>query len=121
MQDVRSHAKASIAGSTSGQGRNLASIRTRTRASVVVLVATTAFALTATAAQGATATLHPSLSSFDGSTTPAGYFQPQAIAVDPSSGDTYVIDVANGVLDKFDSTGAPAEFSSLTSHRSEKR
>ena len=46
--------------------------------------------------------------SFDGSTiipTPANPFTPGAVAVDEESGDIWVIDVANDVVDRFSSAG----------------
>jgi hypothetical protein len=49
--------------------------------------------------------LHPFESSFDASDSPAGSFQPDKVGIDQSSGDVYVIDKANNVLAKFDSSG----------------
>ena len=49
--------------------------------------------------------LHPFETSFDASDSPAGSFQPDKVGIDQSSGDVYVIDKANNVLDKFDSSG----------------
>jgi sugar lactone lactonase YvrE len=106
---VRRHRKAS---SATGRARTALLLSFS-----AALVALSAFALQAF---GATATVHPQLStppgpSFDGSGTPAGSFQPQPLAVDATSGDIYVLDVAHGVIDKFDSSGVPADFSALSS------
>jgi hypothetical protein len=51
------------------------------------------------------ALLHPFESSFDASDSPAGSFQPDKVGIEQSTGDVYVIDKANNVLDKFDSSG----------------
>ncbi len=85
-------------------------MRMKHHAKALFAAAVLSMLLWAPGAQGATATIHPPLStppgpSFDGSGTPAGSFQPQAMAVDPSNGDIYVVDVANKVLLRFDATG----------------
>jgi hypothetical protein len=92
---VRRDAKASSAASSRHQG---------TLAALALLLAL--LFVTASNAYGATATLHPSLFAFDGEGTPAGSISPQAIAVDQGSGEIYVLDDANGVVVKFDSSGA---------------
>jgi hypothetical protein len=59
------------------------------------------------AARASAETSHPFLSSFDGSGTPAGslgYAGP--MAVDQATGDVYVADLANQVVDRFSATGA---------------
>jgi hypothetical protein len=53
--------------------------------------------------------VHPFVSSF-----PAGT-GPQAVAVDQATGDVLVVDVAAGAVLKFDSAGAPSNFSALSS------
>jgi len=52
------------------------------------------------------ALLHPFESSFDASDSPAGSFQPDKVGIEQSTGDVYVIDKANNVLDRFDSSGS---------------
>jgi hypothetical protein len=76
----------------------------RHHAKVLLAVATAFMVFGASSALAATATLHPALSSFDGGGAPAGSMSPQAIVVDQASGDTYVIDSANNVVVKFDSS-----------------
>jgi hypothetical protein len=51
------------------------------------------------------ALVHPFESSFDASDSPAGSFQPDKVGIEQSTGDVYVIDKANTVVDKFDSSG----------------
>jgi hypothetical protein len=68
---------------------------------VTVLVA----ALVLMVASAGAVLLHPFESSFDASDSPAGSFQPDKVGIDQSTGDVYVIDKANNVLDKFDSSG----------------
>ena len=45
------------------------------------------------------------VTSFDGSRTPAGTMVPERLSVDLSSGDVYVIDAADDVIDRFDRYG----------------
>jgi hypothetical protein len=62
--------------------------------------------LAAPSAASAAEVTHPFLFSFDGSETPAGSFgKADGIAVDAATGDVYVADLANNVIDKFDSEG----------------
>jgi DNA-binding beta-propeller fold protein YncE len=44
-------------------------------------------------------------SSFEGTETPAGFFEPIAVAVDPQTGEVYVVDGANHVVDEFTGAG----------------
>ena len=101
---MKRHARSTIAGPISVRGARLGII------AIVAAAVALSMALSASSASAATATVHPPLStppgpSFDGSGTPAGSFQPQAMAVDQSNGDIYVVDVANQVLLRFDATG----------------
>lgn len=85
-------------------------MRVRSHAKALFAATVLSMLLCAPSAMAATATLHPPLTtppgpSFDGSSTPAGSFQPQAMAVDQSNGDIYVVDAANQVLLRFDETG----------------
>jgi hypothetical protein len=45
-----------------------------------------------------------------------GLANPQALAVDQSSGELYVLDVGDSTVKRFDSSGAPSEFSALGSN-----
>jgi hypothetical protein len=59
----------------------------------------------------ASATLvHPFAASF------GAFSNPQALAVDQSTGDVYVIDVGTATVQKFDATGSPVNFSALGSN-----
>lgn len=73
----------------------------------------TALLVAAIPASAATITDRPLLFSFDGSDTSAGRIEEMrgGVAVDESTGNVYVIDLAKDVLDKFDAEGTGENFS----------
>jgi hypothetical protein len=109
---VRSHAKASTAGSTkrraSGLGRRsvLAAALSAFSALALLLLAAPAFA--------GTATDRPLLFSFDGSDTTAGAFTGLTrLGIDQETGSVYVMDSGHQVIDKFNPDGTAANFSGI--------
>jgi hypothetical protein len=61
-------------------------------------------------------TTHLLLGSFTGEGTPAGFFgNPNGIAIDESTRDLYVADIAHQVVDKFDASGHVVNFAALGS------
>lgn len=65
-----------------------------------------ALALVLAAAPASAGVSHAFLFSFDGHETPAGSFgRAEGVAVDAATGDVYVSDVTNNVVDKFTATG----------------
>jgi hypothetical protein len=102
---VTRHAKASSAGSTSGQGVSLGLF-------VTCLAITAVLALCASPALAAQT--HPYTGTFfgpDGVGGTESFERVQSLAVDPANGDTYVYDGGAGKVYKFDSAGAPVNFS----------
>ena len=89
----------------------------RARMILGLAVALCASIIPAPFASAATVTSRAYLSSFDGSATPVGTFSsPGHMAIDQGTDTLYVLDVGNGVLDKFDlSTDppTPAAFSAI--------
>jgi hypothetical protein len=81
--------------------------RVRPALAIVVLVAC---ALLATTSVATAARVHPFLSSF------GSFASPQALAVDQSSGDVYVLDVGAAAVQKLDAAGNPVDFSALGSN-----
>ncbi len=59
---------------------------------------------------------HPFLEPLGGSPSPVTFTDPNGIAVEESTGDVYVADIATGTVSKFDAKGNPVEFSSLHSN-----
>jgi hypothetical protein len=107
---VRSHAKASTAGSTkrraSGLGRRSVLAAALSVFSALLLFAAPAFA--------GTATDRPLLFSFDGSDTTAGAFTGLTrLGIDQETGSVYVMDSGNDVIDKFNPDGTAANFSGI--------
>ena len=103
------HAKALPAGSTQGRDSR-PSARLVTVLSLAIVAALMLCASPALAAQ-----THPYTgTSFgpDGVGGTESFERVQALAVDPANGDTYVYDGGAGKIYKFDSTGAPVNFSS---------
>jgi hypothetical protein len=87
--------------------------------SLFAVVVVTIVALASALAQAGLVDSWQSVGSFDGSGVPAGSFGgPERLAVDQSGDLLYVLDQANGVLLKYDVSGAdpvPADFSALGS------
>jgi hypothetical protein len=133
---VRSHAKASSAGSNTGQGASLGSfvrgafaIRGATESAdgsgarsggaaaaraLTVLCLSVVAVFAALAPPALAAQTHPYTgTSFgpDGVGGSASFERVQSIAVDPATGDTYVYDGGAGKVYKFNSAGAPVNFS----------
>jgi NHL repeat len=81
--------------------------RSATRLGALAVAALAALAALALACAPADAAqTHPFVSSFNGSATPAGAFgDPNGVAVDEATGDVYVADITNNVVDKFNSAG----------------
>ncbi len=103
---MRSHAKAS----TSGRDGNPKSPLGRMLCLTLLSLAAMLFG--AAPALAAIGTDRPLLFSFDGSGTTAGKFSSVArLGIDQASGTVYVVDVGNGVIDKFDADGVPQNFS----------
>ncbi len=110
---MRRHAKASSAGSTSGQAGGFGSPRLRILALLCLAVAA---AMTLFASSAFAAKIHPYTgTSFgpDGAAGSESFTAVQGVAVDQTSGDVYVFDGGVGKLFKFDAGGEPADFSSL--------
>ena len=85
----------------------LASLCTPSRRLAVVLATVVCAVLALGAAPAVAAVEHPFLSSFTGSGTPAKSFGgASGVAVDGSTGDVYVADITNNVVDKFSAAGA---------------
>ena len=63
-------------------------------------------------ASASAALVHPLVGSFGS----GSLSNPQAVAVDQSSGDVYVLDVGTASIVRFDATGKPANFSALSSN-----
>jgi DNA-binding beta-propeller fold protein YncE len=84
---------------------NLASLG---RAAAVLVLATLAFA-----ASPALAETHPPLGPLGGSSSPDTFTNPNGIAIDESSGDVYVADLATNTVYKFDENGIPVNFSAF--------
>jgi hypothetical protein len=80
-------------------------------ATVVSLVAGVIIALSAGAAP-ALAETHPFLEPLGGNSNPDTFTNPNGIAVEESTGDVYVADIATGTVSKFDASGHPVDFSS---------
>ena len=84
-----------------------------------IVVACLGAALIAAPAEATTIYVHPYVKSFDatGSLSSEGetgpFFNVDHIALDQSTGNVYVLDLARGTLDKFDSQGNPSAFSAL--------
>ena len=76
---------------------------TRTRISMAMATLAGGLAISCASAQAATPPKY--LSQLTGSQTPAGSWEPRPLAVN-GSGDAYVGDVTNRVVDEFSSTGA---------------
>jgi hypothetical protein len=85
-------------------GRRASSPGTWVVVAVITVIATVVLAQAASAAS-----VHPFASSFGGGVVGA----PMSVAVDETTGDTYVLDVSNGTVAKFDASGSPASFSAL--------
>jgi hypothetical protein len=100
---VRSHAKASTAGSTQRQATGLGRNRFAKTAVLAVAIA----ALLACAATSASAALQRNYESSFGSFSAE---DPRAITVDQSNGDLYVISTATNTLSRFTSSGLPKDF-----------
>jgi len=107
---VTRHAKASSAGSTQGQGASLGAF-------VICLAIAAMLALCASPALAAQS--HPYTgTSFgpDGVGGTESFERVQSLAVDPANGDTYVYDGGAGKVYKFDSAGAPVNFSATATN-----
>ncbi len=84
-------------------------MRSKTFAAALSLTATLIVAMVA-GATPALAESHPLLFSF------GSFSKPNGIAIDESSGDVYVADIATNTVYKFDANGNPVEFSALHSN-----
>jgi len=124
---VSHHAKASSAGSTSGQGTSLGSFlrgarRIGSGGSAPRAIGALALCMFLSAlfvsAASAAFTRQPTGTTFGPAGTGAGTFEGvRSLAVDPSSGSIYVLDSAEGgSLYKFNSNGEPANFSSVATN-----
>jgi hypothetical protein len=102
---VRSHAKASSAGSNTRQGRGLGRTLLSALAAIVAVMALGA------ASAGATTT-HFFLENF-GSAAQPEFSEPGSIAVDESNGDLLVIDTASRTVSRYKADGTPDDFSAL--------
>ncbi len=106
---MRSHAKASSAGSILGKGRREGSF------GLPLLLCLSIAAILALGASSALAAeTHPYTgTSFgpDGVGGSESFEGVRSLAVDPANGDTYVYDAGAGKIYKFDSAGAPLNFS----------
>jgi hypothetical protein len=56
---------------------------------------------------------HPFLGPLGGSLSPDKFTNPNGIAVEESTGDVYVADIATNTVYRFDASGAPVDFSAL--------
>jgi hypothetical protein len=101
---VRSHAKASTAGSTQRQAAGLG----RTRFAQTAVLAFAIASLLAFAATPASASLLRNHEASFGSFTNE---DPQALTVDQSNGDVYAVDTTADKVLRFDSSGLPHNFS----------
>ncbi len=135
---MRRHAKASSAGSNSGQARSLGSFlrgafatrgaaddaagsgapahRTARPQTLALLCLAVAAAMALTAAPALAVSTHPYTGTSFGPDGAAGsetFTSVQGVAVDQISGNVYVFDAATGKVYKFDSAGEPADFSAL--------
>jgi hypothetical protein len=109
---VRSHAKASSAGSS--MRRDAGHIFRALFALVGLLLA---LALTATPALAAKTHLYTGTSFGPDGTAASSFTNAQGLAIDQTSGNVYVYDVgAGGKVYKFDAAGNPVNFSGLTSN-----
>ena len=70
------------------------------------------FAITGVTASPALAETHPFVSSF-GRTPSEPFTNPNGIAVEESTGDVYVADIATNTVYRFDASGTPVDFSTL--------
>ncbi len=88
----------------------------RLRLSVIAWLCVASVCVAWGAASAGASTTHLLIGSFMGEGTPAGSFgDPNGIAVDESTGDVYVVDIANRVVDRFDASGNAVDFASLGS------
>jgi hypothetical protein len=101
---VRSHAKASSAGSTQRQSRSRAPLAALAAAALCALVA-----FTASAASGAVVTEHFRDFGPDG-TEGSNFERVNGVAVDQQTGNVYVLDGKAGILYKFDAEGQPLDW-----------
>ncbi len=100
---MRSHAKAPTAGSTQRQAAGLGRTRfARTAVLAVAIASLLAFAATPVSAS-LLRSHESSFGAFSGE-------NPQALTVDQSNGDVYAIDTAADTVLRFDSSGAPKNF-----------
>jgi hypothetical protein len=97
--DARSVARRAVGGSGARAARRTGRLAVSVAASLALLAA-------AGAGVASAAVSHPLISSFTGASTPAGSFgSANGVAVDDTTGDVYVADLTNNVVDKFSSTG----------------
>jgi hypothetical protein len=116
---VTRHAKASSVGSTQGQGSRSGSFVRGAFGLLIVLCLSVAAVLAVLASPALAAQTHPYAgTSFgpDGAGGTESFGRVQSLAVDPVNGDTYVYDGAAGKVYKFDSTGAPVNFSATATN-----
>ena len=76
----------------------------------VSLVVTTIVVMGAAVSSALAGEAHPLLFSF------GSFSNPNGIAIEQSSGDVYVADIATGTIQKFDANGNPVDFSALHSN-----
>jgi hypothetical protein len=112
---VRSHAKASSAGSNSDRGPSLGSLCRPGAFAVLVLAVVAACFAPASALAAKT---HVFKEAF-GSAEQPSFTNPEGLAVDQSSGDLLVIDPGAGTVSRFNPDGTPAEFSALGTNKIE--
>jgi NHL repeat len=109
---VRSHAKASTAGSTSGNGESAPSLGCRL-AVLAFLLAFGSVCLLPGAALAAPE--HSFLENF-GSAAQPSFGEAAGMALDPATGDLLVIDLEDQTLSRFKPNGEPDPFSALGTH-----
>jgi hypothetical protein len=106
---VRSHAKASTAGSTQRQAGGARP--GLTRLACLAAISLLALLAGATPALGAVVTDRPLLFKFDGSDTTAGAFGDLgSLEVNQATGDVYVLDNGKRVVDRFNAAGVAQTF-----------
>jgi len=97
--------RASMWGRTSAHTRASATVGTNLVGVRVRVALAAALALLGALALATPASAFVKATSFDGSYTPARVMVPERMAVDTSTGDVYVIDAANNVVDRFNRYG----------------
>ena len=84
--------------------------RRRALGTIALAVLGAVVGVIAVAGSASAALVHPLVGSFGS----GSLSNPQAVAVDQSSGDVYVLDVGSASIVRFDATGKPANFSALS-------